>query len=300
MGEYNVDTNALNKHIVVISGMSGSGKSTAISALEDMGYFCMDNLPSPLLPSAVLLAEEAKEMRPLAFVVDVREGPFLERAPEVFENLSASGKNVDILFLESSDEVLLRRYSETRRKHPLAMDLRLHEGILREREKLSWLKSRATFHIDTSSLTAHELKATLRRMFSGATTSSFVLNFMSFGFRFGLPNQADLVFDVRFLQNPHFIPELRPLTGRDLRVSNYVFGNEEAQTYFQLLKNFLEYMLPKYANEGKSYVTICIGCTGGKHRSVAIAQALFNTFKDGPWTAHLWDRDISHNEPLPQ
>jgi len=277
--------------------MSGSGKSTAISALEDMGYFCMDNLPSPLLPNAVLLAKQAREMRPLAFVVDVREGPFLERAPEVLEKLAASGKELDILFLDSSDEVLLRRYSETRRRHPLAMDLQLHEGISREREKLAWLKNRATRYIDTSSFTVHELKATLKRMFSGATSSSFVLNFMSFGFRFGLPPQADLVFDVRFLKNPHFVPELRPLTGRDLPVSDYVFGNEEAKTYFQLLKNFLEYMLPKYVEEGKSYVTVCIGCTGGKHRSVAIAQALFNLFKTGPWTAHLWDRDISHLEP---
>jgi len=285
------------KRIVVVSGMSGSGKSTAISALEDMGYFCMDNLPSPLLPNAVLLAKQAREMRPLAFVVDVREGPFLERAPEVLEKLAASGKELDILFLDSSDEVLLRRYSETRRRHPLAMDLQLHEGISREREKLAWLKNRATRYIDTSSFTVHELKATLKRMFSGATSSSFVLNFMSFGFRFGLPPQADLVFDVRFLKNPHFVPELRPLTGRDLPVSDYVFGNEEAKTYFQLLKNFLEYMLPKYVEEGKSYVTVCIGCTGGKHRSVAIAQALFNLFKTGPWTAHLWDRDISHLEP---
>jgi UPF0042 nucleotide-binding protein len=287
----------VSKRIVVVSGMSGSGKSTAISALEDMGYFCMDNLPSPLLPSAVLLAKQAKEIRPLAFVVDVREGPFLERAPDVLENLSASGEDVDILFLDSSDEVLLRRYSETRRRHPLAMDLQLHEGISREREKLSWLRNRATRYIDTSSFTVHELKATLKRMFSGAAASSFVLNFMSFGFRFGLPPQADLVFDVRFLKNPHFVPELRPLTGRDARVSGYVFENEEAKAYFQLLKNFLEYMLPKYVNEGKSYVTICMGCTGGKHRSVAMAQALFNTFKDGPWTAHLWDRDISRNEP---
>ena len=289
----------MNNRIVVVSGMSGSGKSTAISALEDMGYFCMDNLPSPLLPSAVLLAEQAKEVRPLAFVVDVREGPFLERAPEVLDKLAAEGKDVDILFLDSSDEVLLRRYSETRRRHPLAMDLQLHEGILREREKLAWLKNRATRSIDTSSFTVHELKATLKRMFSGATSSSFVLNFVSFGFRFGLPSQADLVFDVRFLKNPHFVPELRPLTGRDTRVSDYVFGNEEAHAYFQLLKNFLEYMLPKYANEGKSYVTVCIGCTGGKHRSVAIARALFDTFKNGPWTAHLWDRDISHFEPIP-
>ncbi|MCL2011887.1 MAG: RNase adapter RapZ [Cystobacterineae bacterium] len=294
-----MEADKLNKRIVVISGMSGSGKSTAISALEDMGYFCMDNLPSPLLPSAVSLAQEAKETRPLAFVVDVREGPFLEGAPEVFETLSASGKEVDILFLDSSDEVLLRRYSETRRRHPLAMDLRLHEGILREREKLSWLKSRATRYVDTSSFSVHELKATLRRMFSGTATSSFVLNFMSFGFRFGIPSQADLVFDVRFLKNPHFVPKLRPLTGREVEVADYVFGNEEAQSYFQLLKNFLGYMLPKYADEGKSYVTICIGCTGGKHRSVAIAQALFNTFQNGPWTAHLWDRDISHNGPTP-
>jgi UPF0042 nucleotide-binding protein len=289
----------VKKRIVVVSGMSGSGKSTAISALEDMGFFCMDNLPSPLLPSAVLLAEQAKEARPLAFVVDVREGPFLERAPEVFESLAASGVELDILFLDSSDEVLLRRYSETRRRHPLAMDLQLHEGILREREKLSWLKNRATRYIDTSSFTVHELKSTLRRLFLGAATSSFVLNFVSFGFRFGLPPQADLVFDVRFLKNPHFVPELRPLTGRDARVSEYVFGNEEAQTYFRLLKNFLEYMLSQYVNEGKSYVTVCIGCTGGKHRSVAIAQALFSTFKDGPWTAHLWDRDISHHAPPP-
>jgi len=289
----------VNKRIVIVSGMSGSGKSTAISALEDMGYFCMDNLPSPLLPNAVLLTEQAKEARPLAFVVDVREGPFLAQASEVFEKLSAAGKELDILFLDSSDEVLLRRYSETRRRHPLAMDLQLHEGILREREKLAWLKALATRYVNTSSFTVHELKATLKRMFSGATTSSFVLNFMSFGFRFGLPSQADLVFDVRFLKNPHFVPELRPLTGKDAPVADYVFGNEEAKSYFQLLKNFLEYMLPKYANEGKSYVTVCIGCTGGKHRSVAIAQALFDTFKSGPWTAHLWDRDISHHAPLP-
>ncbi len=278
------------KSILVITGMSGSGKTTAIRALEDAGWFCIDNLPAPLLMKVTELGEARDQ---LAFVIDVREGQFLKDAPRALEEARRAGHKVEVLFLDSSDESLTRRYSETRRRHPLAGSGGVAEGIAREREALQELRDHAEHVLDTSTLTVHELRRQVSARF-GSTSHGLSISVMSFGFKYGVPSNADLVFDVRFLPNPFFVPELKALTGKDPNVAAFVIDRPDSWVFLDKMYEMLEFLVPRYLKEGKSYLTVAIGCTGGKHRSVAMANALTLRLKQSQFGGHaqLWDRDI--------
>jgi len=266
--------------LVIISGLSGSGKSTAVNVLEDLGYYCVDNLPLTLLPKFIELCDNSeKDIQKVALVIDIREGIFLDRAPELIREFKDRGYPLDIIFLDSSEETLIKRYKETRRKHPLSSDGNISEGISRERDKLREIKNLSDLTIDTSEYNVHDLRELIRDNFDRPDSQRLSLNIFSFGHKHGFPNEADMVFDVRFLPNPHFVEELKELDGRSDEVIEYVLENEITKEYLQKLKGFLEYLIPKYDKEGKSYLTIAIGCTGGKHRSVAIVDTLSQHFK---------------------
>ena len=280
-----------SRQMVIITGMSGSGKSTAIRALEDAGFFCIDNLPVVLLPKLTELTGLGGTMPRLAIVIDAREGVFLKDAPRYIEDARRSGTHVEVLFLDSSDESLQRRFSETRRRHPLAPRGSVEDGIRREREVLRDLRELADQVIDSSPLNVHDLKRMVQSRFSPEPTNAPSISVMSFGYRYGVPPQADLVFDVRFLPNPYFIPELKGFTGRDPKVASYVLDRPETQEFLQRIEDLCRFLFPKYQKEGKAYLTVALGCTGGKHRSVAMAHELVKRLQtDGP-PIHLWDRD---------
>ena len=268
---------------VVITGLSGSGKSQAIRALEDLGYFCVDNLPTTLIPTmAELSRRQGTELPRVAIVVDVREGGFLSRFPTVWRRLQRMpGLNPSLIFLEASHDALVRRFSETRRPHPLAHDRPVSEGIREERTRLDDIRAMADEIVDTSGLTVHELRD---RFMSFSRERSrrkpLVITVLSFGFKHGVPIDADLVFDVRFLPNPHFVPDLKPLTGRDHAVVRFMEQHEATRLFVDKLTDMLRFLVPQYVNEGKSYLTIAIGCTGGRHRSVMLAERLRTALAD--------------------
>ncbi len=266
--------------IVWISGLSGSGKTTAIKALEDVGYFCIDNLPIILLPTFVNLIKYSKlNIHKIGLVVDIREKEFLKDARKVLAQIKNLNATLRIFFLESSDEVLIRRFKTTRRQHPLAPSGKIIEGIKIEREYLSFLKERSDQIIDTSALSIHELRKRMIETFAQEDARrAMTLTFLSFGFKYGLPAELDLLFDVRFLPNPFFVEKLKNLTGLDESVKNFVLGNRVAKEFLSHVEDFLKFLLPKYCEEGKAYLTIGIGCTGGVHRSVAIARELKERF----------------------
>ncbi|HEX2676026.1 MAG TPA: RNase adapter RapZ [Polyangiales bacterium] len=262
-------------HLLVVTGMSGAGRSTALRALEDLGYFCVDNIPPALLPQLVELLTRGGELSRVGLGVDVRTGSFLAGASSVLDALKAGGHEVEILFLEAHDDDLVRRFSETRRSHPLAPGGDLLSAIQKERERLAPLRARAGLIIDTSGMSVHDLRRSLVDYVArGGQRTRMVTRVVSFGFKFGVPVDADLVFDLRYLPNPHFVPALKPKTGLDPEVSRFVLEGAEAQDLLADLENMLKKLLPKYAREGKSYLTIAVGCTGGQHRSVAMAEAL--------------------------
>ncbi|HET9450786.1 MAG TPA: RNase adapter RapZ [Aggregicoccus sp.] len=282
---------APTKQIVVISGMSGSGKSTAIRALEDAGYFCIDNLPVLLLPKLTELAGGGHIDR-VALVIDARESVFLHEAPRILADVKRAGHQLDVLFLDASDESLLRRFSETRRKHPLAPDGSVMQGLMKERHLLRDLREMADQVIDSSALNVHDLKRMVQARFSPNPDSGPSLSLMSFGYRYGVPPQADLVLDVRFLPNPYFIPEMKGLTGKNPTVAAYVLDREESQQFLAKVEDLCRFLFPRYQKEGKAYLTVALGCTGGKHRSVAIAAELTRRLSDTHSRVQLWDRDL--------
>jgi UPF0042 nucleotide-binding protein len=262
---------------MVVTGLSGSGKTHAIHALEDLGYFCVDNLPTELIPTlAVLVARDESDIDKVAIVVDIRERGFLRHFPPVYRKLRVQpGVDARLIFLEASRSTLVRRFSETRRPHPLAKDRSVAEGIDEERRKMHAIRALADVILDTSNLTVHELRDVFARMSQvEAPRADMVVNLLSFGFKHGAPAEADLVFDVRCLPNPHFVERLRRLTGRDARVVRYMRRYPLTQQFIDALKAFLRFSLPHYVNEGKSYLTVAIGCTGGQHRSVMVAETL--------------------------
>jgi UPF0042 nucleotide-binding protein len=268
---------AVTSRFVVLTGLSGSGKSQAIRALEDLGYFCVDNLPIMLLPTlAELTLRAGSEITRAAVVVDVREGRLLKDFPPIYERLrKMRNLNPVLIFLESNEATLVRRFSETRRPHPLAPDRSALEGIREERKAMSPIRRMADQVLDTSEMTVHELRHVFTGVASGrAPGTQLVVTILSFGFKHGIPVDSDLLFDVRFLPNPHFVAALRPHTGRDPEVKRYVNRAEATHEFLRHTLNLLKFLVPQYANEGKSYLTIGIGCTGGRHRSVAIAEAL--------------------------
>ncbi len=280
------------RQIVVITGLSGSGKSTAIRALEDAGFFCIDNLPVLLLPKLTELAALGGHISRLALVIDAREGVFLKEAPRVFDEARRAGNQVEVLFLDSSDDSLIRRFSETRRRHPLAPDGSVAEGIRLERTALKDLREIADQVIDTSVLNVHDLKRLVQARFSPEPSNHPSISVVSFGYRYGVPPQADLVFDVRFLPNPYFVPELKGLTGREEKVAKYVLDRPESQVFLEKIVDLCGFLFPRYQKEGKAYLTVALGCTGGKHRSVAIAHELADRLRTTLARVQLWDRDV--------
>ena len=283
-----------NVRVVVITGMSGSGKSTALRALEDIGFFCVDNLPVILLPKFLeVQADGARELSKVALVMDLREKYFLEKYTAVFSQMKEMGYRIEILFLDSSDEVLIHRFKETRRSHPLAERGTVVEGISLEREKLAPLRSMADKIIDTSPLNVHQLKDVIQRYcMTSPSDRKLVINLTSFGYRYGVPPDADIVLDVRFLPNPYFVEDLKNLDGNDKRVEDYVMGWEESRTFLQELFKLFEFLIPLYEKEGKSYLNVALGCTGGKHRSVAMLSRLGQFLKDKNYLVNLSHRDI--------
>ena len=262
--------------IIIITGLSGSGKSFAIRALEDNGFFCVDNLPALLIPKFIDLAQGyQEEIRRIALGVDLRGSQFLQALPQVLSDVRAAGHHAQILFFDASDEVLLRRFSETRRPHPLAGQDSIQDGISRERKALEPIRALADKVIDTSDFNVHQLKREMEQEFCDTLQARHMaLFFTSFGYKYGIPHDTDMIFDVRFLPNPYFVNELRAKTGLDLEVRNYVLGNQETRDFLDRLYGLLEFTLPLYEREGKSSLTLALGCTGGRHRSVTLVEAL--------------------------
>ena len=261
---------------VIITGLSGAGKSYAIKCLEDLGYFCVDNLPTTLIPTfAELCANSSRGIQAIALGVDVREGEYLINMVDTIQELRSRGHRVDVLFLEASDETLVRRYHETRRRHPLAGEGNVIDGIRAERAALAHLREIANRVIDTTSLTVHQLKDQMVHSYGPqAAKGGLTVSLVSFGFKHGVPYDADLVFDVRFLPNPHFVERLRALDGRDPAVEEFVMSFSESRELLSRLEGLLKFLLPLYEREGKAYLTVAIGCTGGRHRSVMLVEAL--------------------------
>lgn len=277
---------------VLITGLSGSGKSGAFKAFEDLGFYCVDNLPLPLLedllvdPAAVL----GDSSLPLAVVTDTRTPDFIAGLPALLDRLPVSPR---VVFLEASDEVLVRRFSETRRRHPLAIEQPLIDSIHQERELLADLRGRADLVFETSDWTIHDLRRQIQREFKLGETDdqTMTVSVMSFGFKHGLPYGADSVFDVRFLPNPHFQPDLRPKTGREPEIVEFLAQHDEYHEWLARLFDFVEFLLPGYRREARSHLTLAIGCTGGRHRSVAVAEALAGRLRESGWRVHLQHRD---------
>jgi RNase adapter protein RapZ len=279
---------------IVITGMSGAGKSAASRCLEDLGFFCIDNLPVTLIPKvAELCVQSEKRIERVALVVDAREGRFLEGLFDILLDLRREGHLVRIVFLEASDQSLVRRFSESRRPHPLAPGGSALEGIQAERERLAHLKAKADLVIDTSSFTVHEFRKLLATSFLDLPLPPRTsLSLVSFGYKYGLPVDADLIFDARCLPNPHFVDALRPLTGREPPVVEYVMGFAQAREFLARVQEFLRFTLPLYVQEGKAYLTIAVGCTGGRHRSVVLTEELLRMLREAGHEVSVRHRDV--------
>ena len=267
---------------VIVTGMSGAGRGTSLRMLEDMGYFCVDNLPVSLIGKfSELVYSGTSEISKVALGIDIRNGKALSELQTILEELTIAGYTFEILFLDAQDGVLIKRYKETRRNHPLAGDGRIAEGIDEERKRLVFLKKQADYIIDTSSLLTRELKIELEKIFvQNREFKNLVITVLSFGFKFGIPNDSDLVFDVRFLPNPYYYEELRKLNGNDREVQDFVMGFEAAHRFLDKLTDMIRFLIPNYVQEGKNQLVIAIGCTGGKHRSVTLANKLYGKLKE--------------------
>ena len=279
--------------ILIITGLSGSGKTHVARALEDIGWFCVDNLPTALIPRFADLIRDSEELRRSALVVDMRERDFLKQFPHAFRQIRGKGIAVSLMFLESEEKVLQRRFSETRRPHPLAINQPAIEGIREEREALRPIRKMADIILDTSDYTVHQLRDYIREHYDlRPGPSPMVLSVVSFGYKYGVPAEADLVFDARFLPNPNFVPALKALTGNNAPVIRYMKKQKDTGRFLKKLDDFLAYVLPQYVKEGKSYLTIAIGCTGGRHRSVMIANALGDALAGQGYTVRVRHRDL--------
>ena len=289
---------ARNTHrIVIVTGVSGSGKSTATKALEDLGYFCIDNLPVVLLPKLLDLVTTgtSDEVQRLAIVVDAREGRFLDETPAALAQVRQEGHKLEVVYFDCADDALLRRFSETRRRHPLSPEGSVQEGIATERKMLATLRGLADQVIDTTRMNVHELRDAIATRFAGAEAGETLnVTLLSFGFRNGIPTASDLVFDVRFLPNPYFVEGLKAHPGTDPRVSQWVLERTQTQEFLARLESLLAFLLPQYRAEGKSYLTVSIGCTGGRHRSVALAEELAKRLTD----KHRAKVKVTHRDVL--
>ena len=284
----------INYHIFIITGLSGSGKSTALDALEDAGFYCVDNMPVALLPKLLELPiENGADISGLAFGMDLREKRFLVGYESVLNDLKKKGYRYEIVFLEALDDVLLQRFSQTRRPHPLAPDQSLSKGIYAEKKLLQGVRDISDHVIDTSYFNIHELRAVILNIAGKVKkTAAMHITLLSFGFKHGIPHEADLIMDVRFLVNPYFVPKLKYLSGTDREVQDYVLGHEESEKFLKKYLDLLDYLIPMYKREGKAYLTIATGCTGGRHRSVVMAERICRHFKKKNLNANLSHRDM--------
>lgn len=280
--------------LVIVTGMSGAGKSSALKMLEDAGYFCVDNIPIQLIHKLVVLAAgDTKEFDKIALGIDIRSGQALDELDEILDATLKEGYNYEILFLEASTKVLVKRFKETRRNHPLAVNTRLEAGIDEERKKLSFLKKKADYIIDTSNLLVRELKTEINQIFVlNQQYHNFYITIVSFGFKYGMPADGDLVFDVRFLPNPYYEDGLRHKSGNDQEVKDYVMESEVAVTFLNKLEDMIRFLIPHYIDEGKNQLVICIGCTGGKHRSVTLANEMYGRLSELEYGLKVEHRDI--------
>lgn len=284
--------------VVILTGMSGAGKSTALKMMEDMGYFCMDNLPVALIEKFMELADrEDGQFQNVAISIDIRNGQALGELQDVLQHLKQKNQAPKILFLDASDLVLVKRYKESRRNHPLAGNNRIAQGIEEERERIHFLRDQADYIIDTSQLLTRELKAELESIFQqGSDYTNLFITVLSFGFKYGIPVDSDLVFDVRFLPNPYYIEELRPKTGNDPEIQQFVMKKSQATEFLNKLEDMLRFLIPNYIDEGKNQLVISIGCTGGKHRSVTLANALYERLKkNANYGLRVEHKDISRD-----
>jgi len=288
-------------NLLLLTGMSGSGKFTAFKFLEDMGYNCVDNLPVPLLKSFVDLMQKGGESQKVVVGIDIRSGKNLEQLQDTLDELSHDGKKCDILFLDAEDSVLVKRYKETRRNHPLSKNERIQGSITEERKRIAFLKERADYVIDTTHLLTRELKEELTKIFvEHESYKNMNVMVLSFGFKYGIPEDADLVFDVRFLPNPYYDLKLRPLTGNDLPIKEFVMKYDEAHEFLNKVTDLLEFLIPHYISEGKNSLVIAVGCTGGKHRSVTLANEIYSALlpKSTEFGLKIEHRDIDKDRKI--
>ena len=280
--------------IVIVTGMSGAGKSTVLKMFEDIGYYCVDNMPIALVEKFVELAVAGNsDLKNIALGVDIRSGQAFAGFDAVLEHMSNAGVKYEILFLDCADAVLVKRYKETRRSHPLAVGDRIDEGIALEREALAFLKKKSDYIIDTSSLLTRDLRQEIERIFvQNEKYNNLFVTILSFGFKYGIPADADLVFDVRFLPNPYYVEKLKPLTGNDKPIQDYVMGCPQAVEFMDKLEDMINFLIPNYILEGKNSLVIAIGCTGGKHRSVTLANELYRRLSDKDYGIKIEHRDI--------
>ena len=279
---------------MIVTGMSGAGKSTALKNLEDFGYFCVDNLPVELIPRFAEIAYDSDTgVNNVAIGIDIRSGKRIERLSGYLDELQSQGYPFEILFLDASDEVIVKRYKETRRSHPLARSGRIETGIQKERQKIKFLRDKASYIIDTSNLLTRECRRELEKIFvENKEYSNFIITIVSFGFKYGIPRDADLVFDVRFLPNPYYVPELKMLTGNDRQVQEFVMKAPEAVIFLEKLQDLMDFLIPNYKKEGKNQLVVAVGCTGGKHRSVTLANGLYRALLTSQESVRIEHRDI--------
>ena len=281
-----------SKQLVILTGLSGSGKSTVLKAFEDMGFYCVDNMPVELIPIfAELHAAGEGDFSRAALLVDAREGAQLQKLPGLLMHLRKDHP-IFLVFLEAHDDALLRRYSETRRPHPLGKDYSVRESLLHERELMAPIRKLADVVIDSTQFNVHELRNFITRRFKSPDRHPMLISVVSFGYKYGVPVDADLIFDVRFLPNPHFVPALRKFTGRDAKVRRFIRSFPQTGEFLRRMESLLAYLMPHYIDEGKSYLTIAFGCTGGKHRSVMLAEAIKTALEKRKYATKVYHRDI--------
>jgi UPF0042 nucleotide-binding protein len=280
------------RQLVILTGLSGSGKGSVLKTFEDLGFYCVDNLPVALIPTFSELYDEGRgEVDRAALLVDAREGEQIEKLPGMYRRLTAEHP-ASLVFIEASDEALVRRFSETRRPHPLAQGASVAEGIREERRRMAPIRRLADVVIDTTKFNIHELRQFIIDRFQNPDRRPMVVSVVSFGFRYGIPADADLVFDVRFLPNPHFVPRLRPFSGKDKRVARYIRSFPQTGEFLRRIESLLAYLIPHYIREGKSYLTVALGCTGGRHRSVALSEVIRRSLQKKGYAAKVVHRDL--------
>lgn len=292
-----IEENLEKPRIIIVTGMSGSGKTQACRCLEDLGYFCVDNLPPVFIPKFVELCSHASShVNKVAFVVDTRSREFFDNLVQILESMDKKNIDYEMIFMDASDDAIIRRYKETRRRHPMAPSSRISDGVAKERARLEAVRGKSTYLIDTSNLSKAELRDKLKLLFGKTDSSNMNISVLSFGFKYGMPMDADIVLDVRFLPNPFYIENLRHKSGSVAEVAEYIAEKPVTQEFLKRLDNFIEFLIPQYVKEGKSQLVIAVGCTGGMHRSVFTAKHIFELISNNGYTVNLEHRDLMKND----